>query len=110
MFWESVTIHRHPGNPRPLYLNIPSYTSWYCTSHMRCLAHNPRVPSSNLSFVIACAKPQRIDRYSQEHDTANPTLREGKCGEANVMGFSVPIKKSSATQKFILPGFSQCVY
>jgi hypothetical protein len=47
MFWESVTIHRHPGNPRPLYLNIPSYTSWYCTSHMRGLAHNPKVAGSN---------------------------------------------------------------
>jgi hypothetical protein len=47
MFWESVMIHRHPGNPRPLYLNIPSYTSWYCTSHMRVLAHNPKVAGSN---------------------------------------------------------------
>jgi hypothetical protein len=47
MFWESVTIHRHPGNPRPLYVNVPSYTSWYCTSHGRFLAHNPKVAGSN---------------------------------------------------------------
>jgi hypothetical protein len=40
MSWESVTIHRHPGNPHPLHLNIPAYTSWYWTSHIRVLAHS----------------------------------------------------------------------
>ena len=63
MFWETVTIRRHPGNPHPLYLNIPSYTSWYCTSHVRGWAHNPKVAGSNptpatifftgLAFILA---------------------------------------------------------
>jgi hypothetical protein len=47
MFWESVTIHRHPGNPRPLYVNVPSYTLLYRTFRVRVLAHNPKVAGSN---------------------------------------------------------------
>jgi hypothetical protein len=47
MFGESVTIHRHPGSPRPFYVNVPSYTSWYRTSRAWVLAHNPKVAGSN---------------------------------------------------------------
>jgi hypothetical protein len=47
MFGESATIDPYPGNLRPLYINVPSYTSLYRTSHALVLARNPKVAGSN---------------------------------------------------------------
>jgi hypothetical protein len=47
MFGETVTIHRHPYNPPPLYVHVLSYTSLYRMSRVRVLAHNLKVAGAN---------------------------------------------------------------